>query len=51
MKITKKWLAKHNACRKGTEWLESQEEREGVDVIKALVSACKLFWANWTIAG
>jgi hypothetical protein len=37
MKITKKWLEKHDACQEGVEWFNAQKETYGLIVVKALI--------------
>ena len=49
MKITNKWLEKHEACSEGVEWFKSQKKTEANAVLLALMKDDKLDWANWTI--
>ena len=49
MKITEQWLIEKKACGKGVEWFKNQEESDGLDVVKKLISENQLSWANWLI--
>ncbi len=49
MKITKKFLREHNACKEGCEWFLNQKENDGIKVLNALIADEKLDWANWLI--
>ena len=47
MKITEQWLKKESACLEGISWFNKQEERDGVEVMKRLITKEHLNWANW----
>ena len=47
MKITEQWLKKESACLEGISWFNKQEERDGVEVMKRLITEEQLSWANW----
>jgi hypothetical protein len=49
MKITLEWLEKQDACIEGVNWFKTQEEIDGLKVVKALIADNQLDWANWTI--
>ena len=49
MNITKGRLKKNDACIEGVKWFLAQKEKNGVKVIKKLVTEKKLDWANWGI--
>jgi len=49
MKIDEKWLFETEACPEIVEWWRNQKETDGLKVVKALIEAEKLDWANWTI--
>ena len=49
MKLNKQWINKFDPCEEGIEWLEAQDERDGVKIVKKLIKENKLDWANWTI--
>ena len=49
MKLDKKWIKKFNPCSEGVNWLDNQDERDGVKVLKKLIKENQLEWANWTI--
>ena len=50
MKISMEWLKEKRACDGGTEWFISQEETDGLLVVKKLLKENQLDWANWLIA-
>ena len=49
MKITKEWLKEKEACPKGIDWFNAQDETNGIKVVKKLMTEKKLGWANWLI--
>jgi hypothetical protein len=50
MKITADWLLEKNACAEGRDWFTAYEGKpDGTSVVKALMKADKLDWANWLI--
>jgi hypothetical protein len=49
MKISESWLKEKSACSDGMAWFLSQKKTEDIDVLKALIKADELDWANWLI--
>lgn len=49
MFISKEWLKEKGACLVGIYWFETQEETDGVKVVKKLIGENRLDWANWMI--
>ena len=49
MNITKEFLRKTGACREGVKWYLSQQETDGVKVVKKLIEEKRIDWANWLI--
>ena len=49
MKITEKWLIEQQACMDGVDWFCRQKQDDGLKVVKKLIAASKLDWANWLI--
>jgi hypothetical protein len=47
MKITKRWLIKRKACRKGVKWFENQSETECEKIIENLIKEERFSWAIW----
>ena len=50
MKITKRWLNKHNACKEGIDWIKKQSNKDEIKVIEKLMTLDRFDWANWYIA-
>ncbi len=49
MKITAKWLKKHNACAESADWVLKRPVMTGAELVKALVTDGKIDWASWLI--
>ena len=49
MNLTKAWIKKHSPCTEGIDWLNNQEEKKGIDVVKKLIAENRLDWANWLV--
>jgi hypothetical protein len=49
MKITKKFLKKHNACEEGYKWFCEQNETNLFKLINKLVDEGHYKWASWLI--
>ena len=49
MQIKKEWLIEKKACNEGVEWFYNQKETDGIRIVKKLIVAKKLEWANWLI--
>ena len=50
MKITKRWLEKHDACKEGIDWFLDQKETDSDKLIKLSIrTKDHLDWANWLI--
>lgn len=47
--ITTDWLKNRGACSEGMEWFSMQSVTDGCAVVKNLISAGKIEWANWLI--
>jgi hypothetical protein len=50
MKITTKWLQEKSACPQGIEWFKAHHEMRPVPLLRSLIKADKLQWANWLVA-
>jgi hypothetical protein len=49
MKITRKWLEQHNACRDGKEWCLSHGELTIQELFPIFMSHKKYQWLNWLL--
>ena len=49
MKLTKKWLTDHDACRDGVAWYLKQNETDLIKILKALCKRNSFDWFNWLI--
>ncbi len=49
MKLDQKWVEKWKPCRSGKDWLEKEDNRDSVIVLKKLIKEDHLDWANWAI--
>ena len=50
MELSKELLESWDACDPGLAWFESQDETDGIAVVKKLVDDERLEWASWLIA-
>ena len=50
MKITEKWLSKHDACAEAIEWVKTQKNRDEITLINKAMKINHFDWANWYIA-
>jgi hypothetical protein len=49
MKVTKRWLENRDACSEAVDAFCSQKERELIPLLRKMIRADKLDWANWLI--
>ena len=50
MELSKELLESWDACDPGLAWFESQDETDGIAVVKKLVGEKRMEWASWLIA-
>ena len=51
MKVTKRWLKKHEACSKAIKWFVEQKRTDHESLLQQLIKDKKpIEWGNWYIS-